>query len=124
MKENTEFADHFKIIKDSEDEIFYAITQKEHDEENEWSIVASGKTEKEAMENLTIEIYQKYKNCYDKIMEFCKSISHRGQVDIIENFYLKYHYIHRELIFDGYKSDQFDAMIYDEQTKSWYRSYR
>lgn len=115
----------FKIIKDMEDDnLFYAAIQKEYDSENEWSIVASGINEIEAMQNLLKEIYEKYYNCYQRLLMIGESFSHKGNFDISEQYYIKYHYIEREADFGDHKREKFDCLFYDEETNTWNRFYR
>ena len=113
------------IIKDpTEGDLFYAVVQGKYDQKDEWSIISSGSTEVEAMQNFIIEVYKKYLNCKGKICEIGKSISEVGVFLTCEDLILTPKDIEKEANFDDHILTSFDAMNYDKEENAWTRLYR
>jgi len=115
------------IVKDPiKSDLYYAVIQKKFDSEDEWSIIALGETEQLAMQNLIIEIYQRYRNCIGKICQIGKSISDLGDFTAHEDLIMPSVDIllKEDVIFNDRPLCTFDALSYSKETDEWSRYYR
>ena len=113
------------VVKDPTDgDLFFAVIQRKYDSEDEWSIIASGVTEVEAMQNLIIEIHKRYRNCISKICQIGKSISDMGDFIAHEDLKLLSQHIEKEHSFGENIRPSFDAMVYNKEANAWARLYR
>ena len=123
-KKKPNFGKAFQIVKDPEEELYYVAIQQDYDDENERTIIAHGKTELEAIENLTIELHERYNKCFSKLKQILELVSYRQRGEIAEDLDLKMDDIERPLEFKGHKDPGFSALIWDESSAIWHRFYR
>ena len=109
------------IIKDPEEEIFYATIKNSFDDPCETSIIESGASYIEALEKASAKICGVLSECQKTLRHIGECIAEKSHFYLDEKHYLKAHYIEKYL---GENLDQFDALIYDEESGQWHRLYR
>jgi len=113
-----------EIIKDLEIELFYAVIQNKHDDEDERSIVGYGTNEAEALLYACKNILKAQQNCIKLLEELNEKFGNSSCLNN-DDFYLKYTYVKKPVdMGDGRILESYDALVFDKELKRWHRLYR
>lgn len=114
------------IIKDPEDQIFYATIKDDHDGDHERTIIAQGDSELEALQKGVNKVLKAYTICKDRLRLIGESLCNPRDFYLEDKFFTERYKVNRptEIGDFGQIAESFDAMSYDEELKLWCRFYR
>src|SRR5271169_1774544 len=113
------YPENFQVVKDPEEELYYAITKFPYDMDHEFSIFAQGATEEEARNNAISTIIRCLNECHKTFNSIIKMMSSNHDSNLREELYLPYLKIQRTVVTEHCTLASFDALGYDEGLKKW-----
>lgn len=102
------------IIKDPESENFYALFQRDYDDENEYTVICKGNSELECSKNASQILLNKINILHNKLKSL-NSIFFDSEVYLNDEIVIESFYIKRPVTWEGGRiTESFDAFIKNE----------
>lgn len=115
----------FEIIKDRElENLYYAVIREEWDDEKERTIIGSGETEQQAVEDALCRVLESHDSCTTIIDQIGGMLSGKEERIFDHPFYIPHKCINIPKNFGTNYEEGFSALLYCEKERKWFRFYR